>query len=136
MTTWRKLSSRVFAGALLSFAALASPGCVIVTHDTGTATLRWSVEERYAARDCDFHHASTVQISVYEMNGSFTSQVYASCASFYTTVTLHEGWYTAHLTMLDANHRAVSTTATIPAFRVYIDEDTLVEADFPANSFY
>ncbi len=123
--------------ALLGAVLLTSTGCMIVTDEpTGTATLRWSIDQRFDARDCYFHRAANMQVSIYEAGGHYVTRTAAPCGAFSTTVRLSTGWYGASMVLVDAAGYAVSTTLDVPAFRVYRDGDMLVDTDFPSSSFY
>jgi len=73
---------------------------------------------------------------IFDVSGNLVFRAIPPCESFGLTVTLFPATYTASLTLLDANGRAVSTTLNTAPFDVFPGRGVLVDTDFPETSFF
>jgi hypothetical protein len=139
MTKFHHLLRTLAVAATVTLAPLVA-GCMIVAddhvEDTGTVTFRWSLEEGYDPRSCAYFRASEISIEVYDRYGNYETAATAPCTYFTRTLTLWSGRYSASLTLLDANGRAVSTRVDTGPFVIDANRGVLIDSDFPGVSFY
>ena len=89
-----------------------------------------SIDGSTRSSDCSRVGARDLEVAVYEGSTPYTT-VIAYCEDFQAIVDLPEGDYDADVTLVDADSRAVSTTARLQGLRVLRTTDLRVEVDFP-----
>jgi hypothetical protein len=77
-----------------------------------------------------------LELIVYDRFGGFVHEAEVDCALFGLSVDLYPDLYDANATMVDPiTDQAISTTLPIPAIEVFERTETLIDIDFPPNSF-
>jgi hypothetical protein len=112
------------------------PDPVVVTRGYGLLTVAWTVEGTDDPSVCAFEGADTIDIVVERAEGGREAQVSDPCESFVTSVELPPGDYVADALLVDAGGRPITTAVDLGYFEIYGDDELVVDADFPASSFY
>lgn len=134
-----QLRPSIFA---LVLSSLALPACVVddsgppvVVVGDGLFTLRWTIEETTDPGACDYWQVDSIDVLVTRPNGRVVGDFLDDCAAFETSIELAPGTYYADATLLD-NGAAATTTVDLGRFVIYGDDELIVDAEFPADSFF
>src|SRR5262249_19320939 len=127
----------VFGGMSAGCTVTASPVPPVVTVPaaTGSLTLRWHISGADDPAACSAYDATTLQLVIYDANGTEVTTVAAPCESFSTTVTLPEGTYSADATLVDPSGGSRTVTKPLLAIEIVAGTDLAIDLDFPAGSF-
>ena len=142
------MNSLKYLGSLLFVVAAASaltgcevqagidPGPVVVTDDTGSLTIDFTVAGREDGAVCGEWDVAAADIQIIDAFGDLVSDVQVNCEDFSRTIDLPEDDYRAEVTLVDANDNALSTTAVVHRLEVLAGTDLEVGVDFPESSMF
>jgi hypothetical protein len=105
-----------------------------VPDTTGTVTVQWTVAGAPDPSVCSAYGATTLELVVYDANGTQVATANAPCDSFALTLTLDEGTYTADATLVDPDSTARSVTKPLDDIDVVAGTDLSIDLDFPTSS--
>jgi hypothetical protein len=108
---------------------------VIVVGD-GLVTVDFTIDGATDARDCALSGADSIDVVITTSDGLVAGESRDACGAFTTSVDVAPGSYYGDATLLDRSGRAVTTTVDLGHFFVHRDTEVIVDADFPADSFY
>lgn len=140
-------NSRKWLGAsALCFGLIALQGCFFDTDDghdhgsvvsdfSGNLIVDWTIERARDPFECDDYDAPRIAIDITTPAGRPISSFTQDCAAFATTIALDEGDYAGTATLLDSSRRERTTTVDLGDFSIFDGEDTVVEINFPFDSF-
>ena len=137
-TSWRASLPGAIALALL----VAAPGCVVeqsggvvyTSDDDGTLTVEWTLDDSFDPGACHDYDARTLELVVYEWDGSVAADLHVPCDEFTASINLPDGTYAMDATLLDRSGREVTTTLSLDDIDVYYGEETFIPIDFPVDS--
>jgi hypothetical protein len=121
--------------ALASLVVLATACWLEVWNPRGDAAVRWRIEEYSDPARCAAHQAEKAFVRILDAHGKGAAVVTAPCASFLVTAAVDPGWYTAEVTLRDAEGAPVSVTSKTSPFYVPYHGRASAVADFASNAF-
>jgi hypothetical protein len=136
------MSRSIFA---LVAVALAAPlaGCTvspepetIVVAPGSRLTVTWTVHGSSDPGACVAEGADAIDIVVRTAGGAFVAETTAACEDSATSIDLEPGAYGADAVLLDSAGHAITTAVDLGRVTLHGDDELVVDADFPADSFY
>lgn len=137
----RALPSLICAGLL----ALGASGCFFETDDddrvivvparTGALTVNWTIAGTVDPAACALSGADAFELVVYDDFGRFVTEAEAPCESFFISIELDDGFYSADATLVDVFDGAVTVTAPLENLDIIADTELVIDLDFPSSSF-
>jgi hypothetical protein len=136
------LSSSVVRSAVLFSYAAGLSACFITSHhepvivgpDVGTLTIDVTLDGTKDPIACADYGATDIELVVYDSRGTEVAEDYAPCEDFAISVDLHDGVYSADVTLVDAANKAVTTTLPIDDVDVRAGKELVIDVDFPKGS--
>jgi hypothetical protein len=133
---------RTFPRAALVF-ALAWPACAVsnepetvVVAAGSQLTVAWTIEGTSDPAACTAEGAAAIDIVVRTTGGVFVAEATAACEAAVTSIDLGAGAYVADAVLLDSAGHTITTAVDLGAVTLHGDDELVVDADFPADSFY
>jgi hypothetical protein len=111
------------------------PDTVVVSGD-GVLTVTWTVDGTSNPSECAFQGADSIDIIVTTPSGAQMTEVSDACEAAATSIDLPPGTYDADAVLLDAAGHTITTAVDLGRFTIYADDELVVDADFPEDSFY
>jgi hypothetical protein len=136
---------RTLVGWALTFAALALPGCFIVTNDDeavvttasgGFVVVDWTIDGSKDPADCGLSGAAAISISLSEVSGRYVGTFEQDCDAFETSIDLYPDDYVGDAVLIDSRGYELTTPADLGPFSIFGDEALILPIDFPVDSFY
>lgn len=127
----------LLAGLLqVSGCAVSSEPAPVVTSGDAVLTVRWTVDESSDPRACAAEGASAVDVVVQTRSAGVVAEVVEDCEVSTTHLALAPGSYDADATLLDSGGHAITTRVELGPLVLYGNDELVVDADFPPDSFY
>jgi len=118
------------------------PGCVVddspavIVSGDGLLTVNWTVDGTTDPVACSVEGADAIDIQVTTPGGALVAEANDDCRAGTTSVELAPGSYFADAVMLDRASHTITSTVDLGGFRILGDDELVLEADFPADSFF
>jgi hypothetical protein len=131
---------QLFAAVLPLFASAcffeSDPDPVVVSHAEGLLTVTWTINGTTDPVECALTGADAISIVVEAPDRTVVTQAIEYCEASITSIVLPAGTYFADATMIDRFDQAVTTTVDLGRVRLFGNDELIVDADFPLDSFY
>lgn len=108
----------------------------VVVAGSSTLTVTWTVDGTDDPRACAAEGADSIDVVVASPSGALVSEVVDDCQAGITHVSLPPGDYRADAALLDAAGHEITTRVALGPMTLYGNDDLVVDADFPSDSFY
>jgi hypothetical protein len=118
------------------FVESSEPDTVVVSSGDGVLTVTWTVDGTSNPSECAFQGADSIDIIVTTPSGAQMTEVSDACEAAATSIDLPPGTYDADAVLLDSAGHTITTAVDLGRFTIYGDDELVVDADFPEDSFY
>ena len=136
VNTWQKV---VRGGAVVLALGCSSepsrPTTVVVAGD-GLLTVEWTVDGTSDPNECAVEGADGLDLSIEDRLGAVVAEVTDVCEAGSTSVDLSPGSYFADAALIDAAGHSITTRVDLGAFTIRSGGESVLDADFPSDSFY
>jgi hypothetical protein len=109
---------------------------VIVDSSTGFLVVDWAIGGAQDPAACRQSDADVINIAVETADGFFIGEFEDVCEAFQTSIALAPDGYVADAVLLDPFGEARTTLVDLGFFEIYGEDELIVLADFPSDSFY
>jgi hypothetical protein len=127
----------LFAGLLpVSSCAVSSEPETVVVSGESVLTVRWTVDGSSDPRACAAEGADAIDLVVETPSGLSVAEAVEGCELSETHIALAPGRYEASAVLLDAGGHTITTAVELGPITIYENDELIVDADFPPDSFY
>ena len=129
------LCATLTALPLLAGCVVADPQPIAVRGD-GLLTVEWTVHGTADPHECASEGADAIDILVTTPGGASVAEATDDCRASTTIIELPPGSYYADAVLLDSAGHSITSAADLGGFHIYGDDELVVQADFPLDSFF